>query len=112
MIVAEECRHPASIERAFLTTVNSLEKGQAFLKRCILQINCFCDERVTDGWRLREQGRDPRARFLGHCFSCACGGLDCLSALESNFSFSRHQGGVEVLYLLKERGCYCSYMNV
>lgn len=64
MIVALKRRDPCRVERAFLAVLNPFQERKAFLKRLVLQIARVCDERVTDGRRLREQGRDPRPRIL------------------------------------------------
>lgn len=67
----------AMVVEVLLSAVDAFQEWQAFFQRRVLQIDGLRDERVADGWRLREQGRDPRARMVGvwiHGCSHGCPG--------------------------------------
>lgn len=54
MAITLECGYTGCIESALLGDMKALEKCQALLKGCVLQLNGLCHERVADRWRLCE----------------------------------------------------------
>lgn len=72
MVISSKCRDPVPTKGPPLRFLITLQKGQTFLERLLLEIRGLCRKRVVDRWRLSKESRDPRAYCRSRTHDSLC----------------------------------------